>query len=448
MPNAELEKTELKLVLISGHAQRDASMQFTSLAHLLNVSMLRECFYSLNRNKAKGIDNVSWSEYSQNLEENLSNLVGKLKAKKYKPLPARRVYIPKADGRERPIGISAIENKIVEKGIKVILESIYEHDFIDNSYGFRPKRSCHQALREIHDQFSKHPINHVVEADIKGFFDNVSHELLMKALETRIKDASMLLLIKKFLKAGYVDKDMIATSDEGTPQGSILSPLLANIFLHYVLDRWFIKQVKAKARGYCEMVRYADDFVCLVQYEDVAKKIEFALAERFKYCKLELHPDKSRRLSFGRYAVQNAKDTCRPANTFDFLGITHYCDKTRNSYFKLGRKTIRKRFSAKCKIMTSYLKGVRNTAQPKEWWKTLSAKLRGHYQYYGISENSKGIQAFYSHTIRMLFKWLNRRSQKRSMNWEGFNKYLEKYKLPLPRITHNFYAVSRSMELC
>ena len=250
MPDTELEKTELKLILISKHAQRDKDLQFTSLAHLLQKSFLEKCFNSLNRNKAKGVDDVSWYEYQDDMDRRLDILVGKLKAKKFKPLPAKRVYIPKADGRKRPLGISAIENKIVEKGIKVILECIYEHDFIENSYGFRPKRSCHDALLEIHNQFSNHRINHIVEADIKGFFDNVSHDLLMSALEKRIKDSSMMFLIKRFLKAGYIDDDLLVRTDEGTPQGSILSPLLANVFLHYVLDIWFEVEVKPKMKGY------------------------------------------------------------------------------------------------------------------------------------------------------------------------------------------------------
>ncbi|MCK4983011.1 MAG: group II intron reverse transcriptase/maturase, partial [Victivallaceae bacterium] len=232
MPYTEMELTEIKLALIAGHAKREPDMQFTSLTHLLNVDFLRQCFYSLDRNKAVGLDNVSWHEYETNLDENLDNLVNKLKRKKFKPVPARRVYIPKADGGQRPLGISTIENKIVEKSVTTILQSIYEQDFMDFSYGFRPRRNCHQALKELHDQIYRNQINHVVEADIKGFFDNVSHELLMKFLRNRIKDSSMLHLIEKFLKAGYVDKELLVTSETGTPQGSILSPLLANVFLH------------------------------------------------------------------------------------------------------------------------------------------------------------------------------------------------------------------------
>jgi RNA-directed DNA polymerase len=441
MPYTEMGTTQLKLFLIAGHATRNKDMQFTSLAHLLDREFLVKCFLSLNRNKAKGVDNVGWYEYETGLTENIDNLVARLKEKKYKPLPARRVYIPKGNDEKRPLGISAIENKIVEKGISKILESIYEQDFSNMSYGFRPKRNCHQALNELDDQIMKNPINHIVEADIKGFFDNVSHEQLVKFLEIRIKDCSLIHLIKKFLKAGYVDDCLLVKADKGTAQGSILSPILANVFLHYVLDVWFETTVKTHTRGYCEMVRYADDFVCVVRYADDAERIETALKNRFKRFELEIHPEKSRKLSFGRFEFENAKNQNRRANTFDFLGFTHFCDNTRKGYFKVGRKTSKKKFVKKCRDMTDWLKKIRNTAKPKEWWNTLKSKLRGHFQYYGVSGNYECINAFYKHTIRVLYKWLNRRSQKKSMNWKNFIKYLECYPIPKPKIVHNFYTL-------
>ena len=441
MPYTEMGTTQLKLSLIAGHATRDNTMQFTSLAHLLDKEFLLECFFSLNRNKAKGVDNVGWYDYEKGLMGNMDSLVARLKVKKYKPLPARLVYIPKEGGEMRPLGISAIENKIVEKGISTILQSIYEQDFSNMSYGFRPNRNCHQAINELDNQIMRNPINHIVEADIKGFFDNVSHETLIKFLEIRIKDSSLLHLIKKFLKAGYVDDSLLVTSEKGTAQGSILSPILANIFLHYVLDVWFEYTVKNHTRGYCELIRYADDFVCVVQYMDDAERIEKALKNRFSRFELEIHPEKSRKFSFGRFETENSKKQNRRSNTFDFLGFTHFCDKTRKGFFKVGRKTSKKKFVKKCKEMTVWLKNVRNTAKPKEWWNTLNSKLRGHFQYYGVSGNYKSINAFYKHTVRMLHKWLNRRSQKKSMNWENFNKYLECYPIPKPKIVHNFYTM-------
>jgi len=440
MPYTDIGETWQKLSLISGHAQRDPDFQFTSLAHLLNLEYLGDCYKSLNRNKAVGIDNVSWEEYGRDLDENLDRLVSRLKRKKYKPIPARRVYIPKSETEKRPLGISALENKIVERGLTWILESIYEQDFLNCSYGFRPKRNSHQALKEVNDLIMFQPVNHIVEADIKGFFDNVSHEKLMEFIRIRIKDTTLLNLIKKFLKAGYIDDGILVKPDAGTPQGSILSPMLANIFLHYVLDTWFETTAKSHIQGFCEIVRYADDFVCVVRYADDARRIERGLHNRFNKYGLELHPTKSRNISFGRFEQENAKAQNRRVNTFDFLGFTHYCDRSRKGNFKVGRKTSRKKYSVKCKEMNAWLKAIRNQVKTKEWWKILKAKLRGHFQYYGVSENYNGIARFYKFTVRTVRKWLNRRSQKRKMSWDRFAKYLEHYPLPKPRIVHSFYV--------
>ncbi|WP_136078771.1 group II intron reverse transcriptase/maturase [Pontiella desulfatans] len=440
MPYTEMETTELKLSLIAEHAKRNAAMQFTSLAHLLNVAFLRKCFMSLNRNKAVGQDNQSWHGYAENLEENLNALVERLKAKRFRPIPARRVYIPKGGGEFRPLGISAIENKIVERGIVWILESIHEQDFSNQSFGFRPKRNAHQALKELNELVMFKPVNHVIDADIRGFFDNVSHEHLLDFLRIRVKDRSLLHLIGKFLKAGYVDGGLLVETEEGTPQGSILSPILANIYLHHVLDSWFKETVKAHVKGFCELVRYADDFVCVVQYEQDAQRIERVLKKRFERYALEIHPEKSRRMSFGRYEAENAVRQDRRPNTFDFLGFTHYCDRTRQGRFKLGRKTSRKKYAAKCRDLNEWLKENRNRTKTKEWWKSLSAKLRGHYQYYGVSGNYRCIASYYSLTLGRVRKWLNRRSQKRSMSWAKFYDYLSHYPLPKPTIRHNFYT--------
>ncbi len=439
MLNTELGKTEYKLILISEHAKRDSKVQFISLAHLLDEEFLKLSFNSLNKNKALGLDNVSWYDYAQDLDENLEKLVIKLKRKSFRPIPARRVYIPKGDGRKRPLGISAIENKIVERAIAWILESIYENDFSDMSFGFRPRRNCHQALKKLNDLITFNPVNYIVEADIKGFFDNVSHEYLMKFLQIRIKDSSLLFLIRRFLQAGYVDDSLLVQTDKGTPQGSILSPILANVFLHYVLDDWFENAVK-KHTDFCEIVRYADDFVCVVRLQRDAERIEEALYKRCARFGLEIHPEKSKRISFGRFELQNAENQKRKPNTFTFLGFTHYCDLSRKGSFKVGRKTSKKKFAAKCKDMNLWLKKVRNSTKTKEWWKILMSKLLGHYQYYGISENFEGIRRFYKKTLELLYKWLNRRSQKKRMNWKKFNEYIKHYPLPKPSIKHNFYT--------
>jgi group II intron reverse transcriptase/maturase len=272
---------------------------------------------------------VTWKEYGEHLEENLGDLVARMKAKRYKPLPARRVYIPKDEHSQRPLGLPALEDKIVQKGIAFILEAIYEADFLDCSYGFRPGRGCHQALDAVDKTIMTQPINHVIDADLKAYFDSVSHPWLMKFLQVRIKDPSLLLLVQRFLKAGYMEAEQIVATERGTPQGGNLSPTLSNIFLHYVLDLWFEKRLKRQVRGVCFLVRYADDFVCLVQYQDDAQSMTQALRERFAQFDLELHPEKTRTISFGRYERENARRQQRRSNTFDFLGFTHYCAQSR-----------------------------------------------------------------------------------------------------------------------
>jgi len=444
MPNTELNKTYRKLSSISHCAKSDSTFVFTSLAHLLNVEFLKDCFLSLDRNKAVGVDRVNWYEYNSNLDENLKVLVDRLKRKAFKPLPAKRVYIPKENKELRALGISTIENKIVEKGIGRILETIYEADFYEISYGFRRGKNAHQALKTIGENINHSRVNHIVEADIEGFFDNVDHDMLIEFLKIRVNDTSLLFLIKRFLKAGYIDNNLIVKSDKGTPQGSILSPILANIYLHYVLDKWFVEVVKRHTRGECQLVRYADDFIIMCQYEYDAKRIEKALRRRFNKYKLNLHPAKTRTFIFGRYERENAKSQNRKANTFEFLGFTHYCDRTRRGYFKVGRKTSSKKFRKKIKELNNWLKSIRNQVPIKEWWQTLSLKLQGHYEYYGISENYKSIYKFYKLAIKLAKKWINRRSQKREMNWERMNLYLSMFPLPKPSIRHSFYNNSIS----
>ncbi len=431
--------TLTKLALISRRAREDPAFQFTSLAHLLNCEFLRGCYRSLGKEKACGIDGRSWHEYGEDLDENLADLVERLKAKKYKPLPAKRVYIPKNDKETRPLGLPAIEDKIVQKGIARILEAIYEADFMDFSYGFRPKRSCHQALKSVHDTVMSKPVSYVIEADIKGFFDHVSHDWMMKFLQVRIRDSSLLLLIQRFLKAGYSESGLLVRTDRGTPQGGNLSPILANIFLHYVLDLWFVKRVKPGVDGQCYLVRYADDFVCMVQNRQIAGEIERMLRERFAKFGLTLHPEKTRTISFGRFERQNARRQGRRANTFEFLGFTHFCGLSRKGTFLLGRKTSGKQFRKACTQINNWLRQIRSNMRIKDLWPLLAAKLRGHYNYYGVSGNSRMIVRFGYVTIRAVIKWLNRRSQRRSFMWKQLNAYLVHYSLPRPRLVHNLY---------
>ena len=259
MPDAETESKTLSILsLISERARQEPACQFTSLAHLLDEGYLKHCYFQLGRDRASGIDGVSWKTYGEHLDDNLRGLVARLKAKRYKPLPARRVYIPKGEHGKRPLGLPALEDKVVQKGIAGILEAIYEADFVDNSYGYRPGRSAHQALDAVDKAIMGQPITHVIEADIQGYFDEVSHEWMMRFLQERIVDPSFLLLIRRFLKAGYIDSELLVATDQGVPQGGNLSPVLSNAFLHYVLDLWFEKRMKRQVQGVCLLVRYAD----------------------------------------------------------------------------------------------------------------------------------------------------------------------------------------------
>jgi len=434
--------TLTKLALISERARKEPGCQFISLAHLLNEVFLKECYFRLGRDRASGIDGVTWREYGENLDENLTGLVARMKAKRYKPQPARRVYIPKDEYSKRPLGLPALEDKIVQKGIARILEAIYEADFLDCSYGFRPGRDCHQAISAVNKAIMRKPVNHVIEADIKGFFDNVSHTWMMEFLKVRIKDSSLLLLIRRFLKAGYIDADMVVATERGTPQGGNLSPMLSNIFLHYVLDLWFEKKLKPRLRGECYLVRYADDFICLVQYVDDARHMEQALQARFAQFDLELHPEKTRVISFGRFERENARRQKRRPNTFDFLGFTHYCGYSRRGRFIVCRKTSRKKLRKKCKELNAWLKAIRNAVKVKEWWPVLCAKLTGHYRYYGVSGNFRSLRCYYLAALRCVLKSLNRRSQRRSYTWAGYWEYLKRYPLPRPRITYRLYTLS------
>jgi len=443
MPDTETDNHTLRsLVLLSERSRQEPSCRFTSLAHLLDEGFLQHCYFGLGRDRASGIDGVSWTEYGEHLEDNLRDLVTRLKAKRYKPQPARRVYIPKDGHGQRPLGLPALEDKIVQKGMACILEAIYEADFLDCSHSFRPGRSAHDALDMVDKTIMGKPINHVAEADIQGFFDAVSHVWMEAFLRERIVDPSFLLLIRRFLQAGYVDSGLLVVNAQGVPQGGNLSPILSNIFLHYVLDLWFEKRLKRQVRGACFLVRYADDFVCLIQYQEDAQQVEQALRERFIQFDLTLHPEKTRVVSFGRYERENAQRQQRRAHTFAFLGFTHFCGVSRRGKFIVGRRTSRKKFRQKAKVLNTWLKQMRNALPVKEWWPILASKLRGHYQYYGVSGNMPSLRRFYVQAIRLTLKWLNRRSQRRSFNWAGFRAYLEHYPLPQPRIVHNLYTLS------
>jgi len=410
--------------------------------HLLNKENLKECFYRLRKDAATGNDGTSWKEYESNLDDNLEDLVARMKKWSYRPQPVKRVYIPKSNGKLRPLGIPATEDKIVQAAIARILTAIYEIDFMDFSYGFRPGKSCHDALERVDYTIKWNPVNYVIDADIKGFFDNMDHKWMVKMLEERISDTNLLRLIKRFLKNGYLEYGKEYRAEQGTPQGGVMSPVLANIYLHYVLDLWLVKVVKKQLDGFVGMVRYADDYIICARYKHEAEEILSLLKERLRKFRLELAEDKAKLIRFGKYANEKARKQGKKAGTFDFLGFTHFNGKDHKGGFKVGRITARKKFVIKIKDMYLWLKSVRG-AKPKIWWQILCAKLRGHYQYYGVSGNYNSIYRYYEETLRHLFKWLNRRSQRKSFNWDRFLKYLERFPLPRPHISHNLY-VNRS----
>lgn len=397
-----------------------------NLASYINTESLKAIHKSMEKNKASGIDRVTKEEYEQNLEANLERLVERMKNGSYKPNPTRRVYIPKeTKGKMRPLGISCYEDKLVENAIAQILEQIYEPKFYDESFGFRPNRNCHQAVKRTIEMVRYGKTNYVVEADIRGFFDNVDHEWLMKMLEHDIADRKFLEIIGKFLKAGIMEDGKYLDSERGTPQGNGASPILANIYLHYVLDNWFDVIVKRQCNGECYLIRYADDFVCCFQRKYEAEIFRQRLEERFAKYGLELAEEKTRILEFGRFAGQDRKRRgAGKPETFDFLGFTFYCGTdTKKQFFRCKVKTSRKKLRSKTKAMKEWIK--RHRDMPLEWiFGRVNAKLRGHYQYYGVTDNSREIGLFLHNTKMLLFKWLNRRSQSRSYTWETFTEGL------------------------
>jgi RNA-directed DNA polymerase len=429
------EPVATKLLRIAGKARKEPCFKFTSLYHLMNEELLRECFGRLRKDAAAGIDDVTKEEYAENLDANLLHLIERLHRMAYKPQPVRRVYIPKpGSNKQRPLGIPCLEDKLVQAGMVRILESVYEQDFITDSYGFRPARSCHDALKALSDSVEGKPVNHIVEADIKGFFDNVNREWLMKFVEHRIGDKRVQRMVQRFLKAGVYEDGTVTISDEGTPQGGVISPLLANIYLHYALDLWFEKVIRPKCTGFARMIRYADDFVVCFQYELDALKFRRELGNRLGKFGLEVEPTKTRVVKFGRFAVQNAKAKGERPETFDFLGLTHYCGTRRDGKgYRMKRKTARKKFAAKVKAFKEWLKKAR-TLKTAELWETAKAKLRGHYAYYGVTDNLPGIKRFGVEVEKLLMKWLNRRGKRHCLTWEKFQEMVERFPLPKPRV--------------
>lgn len=434
-----------QLDLITEKARTNKRLKFTSLIHHINEENLVRCYQELKRNRASGIDNITVEEYGKNLKENISNLLRNLKTKSYKPQPVKRVYIPKPGKRDEKRGLvlPTVEDKLVQLMVKKILEAIYETDFLDSSYGFRPNRNCIQAVYKLNQEVMKKPINFIAEVDIRKFFDTINHYWLQRCLEERIADPNLMWLVRRILKAGVIDNGEYQVNDRGTMQGGNLSPLLANIYLHYVLDLWLEKKFKPQAKGHVELIKYCDDFVACCENEQDAKGFMEQLEERFNKFGLTLSPDKTKVIKFGRKVWQLWKKGGEKPQTFDFLGFTHCCGTTRYGYFSMVHKTTRKNLSCKLQEIKEWIKKVKNSLSLKEWWPVLKAKLIGHYSYFGISGNYRSLQQFYYLVRRVVFKGVNRRSQRKSMTWEMFQQYLQWNPLPVPRIYHSLYKLTQ-----
>ena len=437
---------ETKLLRIAELAKSDPKMKFTSLAHLLNVQSLIQCHHELPNNKATGVNGTTKEQYAESLEENIMDLTSRLKSKSYRPVPVRRMYIPKLNSnKRRPLGIPEHEDKIVQKGIAKVLNAIYENDFLDCSFGFRPNRNCHDALKILNFYVEKRLVSYVVDVDIKGFFDNVDHKWMMEFLKHRITDPNLLRIISRFLKGGYMEEGRRYKTDKGTPQGGVISPILANVYLHYVLDLWFEKVVRKQCEGQAYIVRYADDFVCCFQHKREAIQFYESLKLRLKKFHLEIAEDKTKVIPFGRFAENNAKRTGngKPA-TFDFLGFTHYCGKSKQGKFRVKRKSSRKKVQGKLKESKEWLKSNRNK-NIHLIMERFRRSLVGYYNYYCITDNSQTVNDFKEKIEILLFRWLNRRSQRKSFTWDKFRLFLQMFPLPKPRIRVNIYELRKEI---
>ena len=428
------ETVSTKLARIARQSKQNPAMVFTTLAHQMDEGFLTEAFYQLRKDAAAGIDEMTAAEYQVNLGERIADLHSRLVRGEYRAQPARRVWIPKGDGGQRPLAILVLEDKIVQRAVAMILEAIYEPYFYEFSFGFRRYFSAHGALIYVRQQCLKLGINWIIDADIRKFFDTISWEQLRAILQKRVNDGAILRLIGMWLHVGVLEAGQVVNQELGTPQGAPISPILANIFLHVVLDEWFQTQVRPRMGGDCFLARYADDFVMGFSSKSDAEKVFGVLPKRFERFGLSIHPDKSRLVQFSRPYWKRGKGP----GTFTFLGFTHYWAKTLNGGWTIKRKTQNKRLSRFLSGIGDWCK--KHLHEPlAEQHRQLSAKLRGHYEYYGVRGNFKMLEVAYEHTRAAWKKWLGRRNSKNRMSWERFMEQVEATQpLPLPRIIHPF----------
>lgn len=432
-----------KLSQISRKARSDKGMKFNNLMHLVNERSLCECFTRLKKGKAPGVDQVTLEEYGRNLEENVKDLVMRMKQLSYRPQAVRGAKIPKSNqGEYRQLGIPTIEDKLVQMAFSRILNAIWEEDFVPFSYGFRPGLGCNQALARLGRVLWEKPLAYVIDADIEGYFDNVDHQKLIDCLKVRIEDKVLLRYIVRMLKSGIIEGRNYSSTEKGTPQGGVISPILANVYLHFLLDVWFIHEIRPNCKGQVEMIRYCDDFLILVQYPQEVDYILAQLEQRLEKGKLRLSKEKTKVVKFDRPTQGDADQKGGKPETFNFLGFTHFWEKSRRGFYKVGRRTEKKRFNKAVGRVKEFLKINKNQIPLRDIWKRVAQKLHGHYSYYGVSGNYDQIKLFHYLVDQLLFKWLNRRSQRKSFNWEKYSKYKQRFPLPRPKIHHNLYKMT------
>jgi group II intron reverse transcriptase/maturase len=414
---------------IANRAEARKHHRFRDLYRLLDAQLLRNCWSDLNKDAASGVDEVTAEQYQENLEANIRDLAERLKRKRYRAKLVRRCYIAKENGKERPLGIPALEDKLVQRACARVLTAIYEEDFLDVSYGYRPQRSAKDAIGELTFNLQFGKFGHIVEADIKGFYDNLDHDWLLKMLAERIDDRAFLKLIRKWLKAGILDTDgKVLHPDTGSPQGGIVSPILANVYLHYALDLWFEKRVKAHCRGEALLIRYADDFVCAFRYREDAERFYRTLPKRLERFHLEVAPEKTQIIRFSRFHPGMKR-------RFTFLGFELYWFPDRRGTPRVMRRTARKKLQGACRRIKDWIRANRHL-KGRAFIAALNRRLNGHYNYYGVRGNSRSLWRFYQWAIDCSFKWLNRRGGKRnSFTWTAFTRALTRVGVARPRIT-------------
>ncbi len=422
-------------MIVTYHYELRPEEKFTSLAHLIGREMLLECHNELEAGKATGIDRVTKEEYGSNLEGNVEDLLRRLKQHSYKPQPVRRAYIPKPGTEKmRPLGIPSYEDKLVQMAVTKILTAIYEQRFVETSYGYRPGRSQHDAIKALNLILHERPINFIVDVDVKGFFDSVDHDWMMKFINHDIVDPNILRLIKRFLRAGVMEDGEKYQTEEGTPQGGVISPILANVYLHYVQDLWFEKVVKKRLRGAAYMIRYADDSIFCFEREDDARYFYKLYQERLGRFGLEISEEKSKIIFF---SLRNSR---RKSESFDFLGFTHYIGRSQNNRRRVKRKTSNKKFKAKLAEFKIWLKDNIHTPI-KDLIKALNSKLSGYYNYYGVTDNIFMLKDMRELVIKLLHKTLNRRSREDDYSWEYIKKLKEWYPIVRPRIKVSIFEL-------